>query len=73
MTPLQKRRDVETEKENNRIFIRVKSVSSSLSKDKLLKDFARSQQIKTRIARYATQNNRVSLKYIFSYIGQKDL
>jgi len=53
---------VETEKENSRIFMRMKSVSSSLSKDKLLKDYARSQQIKTRITRYATQNNRVSLK-----------
>lgn len=62
MTPLQRRRVVETEKENSRIFMRMKSVSSSLSKDKLLKDYARSQQIKTRITRYATQNNRVSLK-----------
>jgi hypothetical protein len=42
--------------------MRIKSVSSSLSKDHLERDFAKSQQIRTRIARYATQNNRVSLK-----------
>ena len=42
--------------------MKMKSVTSSLSKDKLLKDYAKSQQIKTRIARYATQNNKVSLK-----------
>jgi hypothetical protein len=42
--------------------MKMKSVSSSLSRDKLMKDFNKSQQIRTRIARYATQNNKVCLK-----------
>lgn len=62
MTPFRKRRIAETEKENSRIFVKVKSASSSLSKDKFLKDYAKSQQIRTRIARYATQNNKICLK-----------
>jgi hypothetical protein len=62
ITPFRKRRQVETEKENSRIFVKVRSVSSNLSKDKLLKDYAKSQQIRARIARYATQNNKVALK-----------
>lgn len=42
--------------------MKVKSASSNLSKDKLLKDYAKSQLIKSRIARFATQNNKVCLK-----------
>ncbi len=42
--------------------MKMKSVSSSLSKDKLMKDYAKSQQIRTRIARFATQNNKICLK-----------
>lgn len=72
MTPFRKRRIEETEKENSRIFMRMKSVSSSLSKDKLLKDYAKSQQIKTRIARFATQNNRVTLKYPPSHVDRRN-
>jgi hypothetical protein len=52
--------------------MKMKSVSSSLSRDKLMKDFNKSQQIRTRIARYATQNNKVCLKYIQHYPGQKN-
>ncbi len=40
----------------------MKSVSSSLSKDKLIKDFMKSQQIKTRISRYSTMNKKIYLK-----------
>ena len=73
MNPFRKRRMAETEKENSRIFVKVKSASSNLSKDKFLKDYARSQQIRTRIARYATQNNKICLKFIIFYIGHKSL
>ena len=52
--------------------LRMRSVSSSLSKDKLLKEYSKSQQIKCRISRYATHNNKVSLKYKFSYLGQNN-
>jgi len=40
----------------------MRSVSSSLNRDKLLKDYAKSQQIKSRITRYANQNNKIELK-----------
>lgn len=53
---------VETEKENNRIYVRVKSVSSELSKDKMLKDYAKSMQIRSRITKYVNSNNRICLK-----------
>lgn len=43
--------------------MRVKSVSSELSKDKLLKDYAKSMQIKNRISRYVNSSNGVCLKY----------
>jgi len=61
-TPTKRKLEELTEKENARIYMRMKSVSSNLSKDKQLKDFAKSQQIKTRITRFASQNNKVSLK-----------
>ena len=62
LTPFQKKRALETEKENTRIYVRVKSVSSDLSKDKMLKDYAKSIQIKSRITRYVNSNNKVTLK-----------
>jgi hypothetical protein len=39
--------------------VKVRSVSSNLSKDKMLKDYAKSQQIRARIGRYATSNNKI--------------
>ena len=47
----------------------MRSVSSTLSKDRLMKDYAKSQQIKNRISRYATHQNRVTLKYLPLNIG----
>ena len=42
--------------------MRVKSVSSDLNKDKMLKEYAKSIQIKSRITRYTSNNNKISLK-----------
>lgn len=38
------------------------SISSSLNQKNFYRDFAKSQQIKSRIMRYALENNKVSLK-----------
>lgn len=62
LRPFEKKRVIQTEKENSRIFHKMRSVSSSLNRDKLLKDYAKSQQIKSRITRYANQNNKIELK-----------
>ncbi len=40
----------------------MKSMSSSLNQKKLMKDYHKSQQIKTRIMRYANDGTNVSLK-----------
>jgi hypothetical protein len=58
---------IETEKENSRIFSRMRSVSSNLSKDRLLNDYAKAEKIKSRISKYALENNKVALKYDPSY------
>ncbi len=60
--PITKRRIIETEKENSRIFFKMKSVSSTLSKDRMLNDYAKAEKIKTRITKYALENNKVALK-----------
>ena len=54
--------EAETQKENSRLYCRMRSVSSTLGKDRLMKDYAKSQQIKNRISRYATNQNKVTLK-----------
>lgn len=60
--PITKRKIIETEKENSRIFFKMKSVSSNLSKDRMLNDYAKAEKIKTRITKYALENNKVALK-----------
>ena len=60
-TPV-KRKIIETEKENSRIFFRMRSVSSNLSKDRMLNDYAKAEKIKSRITKYAMENNKVALK-----------
>jgi len=54
---------VETEKENNRLFFKMKSVSSTLSKDRMMNDYAKAQRIKERITKYANDNKKIALKY----------
>lgn len=50
-------------KENQRIKAKVQSMSSSLNKGNLLKDYDRAAQIRNRLMRYQTEhNNRVVLK-----------
>lgn len=62
LKPVTKRKIIETEKENSRIFFKMKSVSSSLSKDRMLDDYAKAQKIKSRITKYAVENNKIALK-----------
>ena len=62
--PSNKRQIIETEKENSRIYFKMKSVSSTLGRDKMQNDFARAQKIKDRITKYAKQDNKVELKYL---------
>lgn len=62
MKPVTKRKVVETEKENSRIYFRMKAVSSTLSRDRMLSDYSRAQKIRDRIAKYATDHDRISLK-----------
>ena len=57
-----KRKSNDTEKENNRIFYKLKSVSSSLNHDKMMQEYAKTQRIKDRITRFTTNQSRVSLK-----------
>jgi len=59
---LKRQLEAETQKENSRLYCRMRSVSSTLGKDRLMKDYAKSQQIKNRISRYATNQNKVTLK-----------
>ena len=40
----------------------MKSVSSTLSKDRMMNDYAKAQRIKERITKYANDNNKVALK-----------
>jgi hypothetical protein len=54
---------IETEKENSRIFYKMKSVSSTLGRDRMRSDYAKAQQIKDRITRFSREDNRVTLKY----------
>jgi adenylosuccinate synthase len=63
MKPVTKKKIIETEKENSRIFFRMKAVSSTLGRDKLANEYAKAQQIKERITKYAKQDNRIELKY----------
>jgi hypothetical protein len=70
---LTKRRIIETEKENSRIFFRMRSVSSNLSKDRLLSDYAKAEKIKSRITKYALSNNKVALKYILPHAGLRSI
>ena len=73
MNPATKRKVVETEKENSRIFFRMKAVSSTLSKDRMLNDYAKAQKIRDRIAKYATDHDRISLKYSSLDIDLKNI
>lgn len=62
LNPITKRRVIETEKENSRLFYKMKSVSSTLSKDRMMNDYVKAQRIKERITKYANDNNKISLK-----------
>ena len=68
---LAKRRIIETERENSRIFLKMKSVSSNLSRDRMGSEYAKAEKIKSRITRYAVENNRVALKYPPAYTGPR--
>lgn len=57
-----RRRIIETERENSRIFMKMKSVSSNLSRDRMNSDYAKAEKIRERITRYAVENSKVSLK-----------
>jgi hypothetical protein len=57
-----KRRIIETERENSRIFMKMKSVSSNLSRDRMGSDYAKAEKIRERITRYAVENSKVALK-----------
>lgn len=41
----------------------MKAVSSTLSRDRMLSDYAKAQKIRDRITKYATDHDRVALKY----------
>jgi hypothetical protein len=51
----------------------MKSVSSTLSKDRMMNDYVRAQRIKERISKYANDNNKIALKYSFCHIGLKNI
>jgi len=64
---------VEQEKENYRIKNRVKTMSSSLSKDSMMRDYNISMQIKNRLSHFKTQpNNKVVLK-ANRYLGSSSI
>lgn len=67
-----KRKIIETEKENSRIFFKMRSVSSNLSKDRLLSDYAKAEKIKSRITKYALENNKVALKYASLHVDLRN-
>lgn len=62
VTPFSKSKIQETQKENMRICNKMKNMSSSLNQKKLLKDYAKSQQIKNRLMKYAVDETKVYLK-----------
>ena len=57
-----KQRIIETERENSRIYSKMKTVSSQLGRIKLASEYSRCEQIKNRIARYVQKDRKVQLK-----------
>ena len=53
--------------------MKMKSVSSTLSKDRMMSDYIRAQRIKERITKYAHDNNKIALKYLLDYLGRKNI
>ena len=53
---------LETEKENMRISARMRNMSSSLNQKSFIKDYAKSQQIKNRLMKYAQDQDKIQLK-----------
>ena len=52
--------------------MKMKSVSSTLSKDRMMSDYVKAQRIKERITKYANDNNKIALKYFTkSYRSEK--
>lgn len=51
----------------------MKSVSSTLGRERMASDYNKAQQIKDRITRFSKQDNRVTLKYPSLYPGPKSL
>ena len=72
LNPTTKKRIVETEKENSRIYMKVKTASSTLNRERMLSDYAKAQKIKDRIAKYANDHNRVTLKYVVFEAGPRN-
>lgn len=73
LKPATRKKVVETEKENSRIYFKMKAVSSTLSRDRMLSDYAKAQKIRDRITKYATDHDRVALKYPSLYSGLKNI
>ena len=62
ITPYNKQRMLQTEKENMRISNRMKNMSSSLNQKNFVREYAKSQQIKNRLMRYSSNESKVYLK-----------
>ena len=62
VTPFMRKRIEEREKENMRMSNKMRNMCSALNQKNFIKDYAKSQQIKSRIMRYTTEESRVYLK-----------
>ena len=51
----------------------MKSVSSTLGRERMASDYNKAQQIKDRITRFSKQDNRVTLKYSCLYTDPRSL
>ena len=62
LKPLTKKRIVETERENSRIYNKMRNVSSTLGQKQMQSEYVKAQKIRDRIGKYMRQDNRVELK-----------
>ena len=72
LNPATKKKIIQTERENSRIYNKMRNVSSTLGPKQMQNDYARAQKIRDRIGKYMRQDNRVELKYLFPYSDLKN-
>jgi len=53
--------------------MKMKSVSSTLGRQRMMSDYNKARQIKDRITRFSKENDKVTLKYAFFKIDLKNI